>query len=965
MTGTSQTGGLAGARFGRATASYWDTTTSGQTTSASGTGHTTAELQAPTGYSGIYATWNVDLDGDGTADDVWDFGTASEYPVLKVDFDGDGTASWQEFGDQRPAPPNQAPTFTDGATTTRMVAENTVADEPFGEPVTATDEDAGDTLTYSLDTTAATSFGIDSATGQLQTLAALDYETTPSYVVTVTVSDGRGGTASSEVTITVTDVLDTPPPAPANLMATPAVTSVALSWDAVAGASQYQVDYRLVGAETWTTAAADLTGLEQTVADLTCHSDYEVQVLAYGDGVAYTAAWGDPTGALPVTTTVCPPPTFGAEAYSFTVGERTAVDAEVGGVIATTTGSGPVTYAITAGNTGTAFAIGETTGQLTVAGALSATTTASYDLTVQASAGGSQAVVPVTITVAPLVLTAPPPPANLMATPAATSVALTWDAVPGAARYEVESLAAGQKTWTSEADDVTGTTHTVTDLTCASLHQVRVRTFGDGVTHTAAWGEPTTALPVMTTACGPTPGAPSYSFRVIEGAGTDTVVGTVTATAAGTGALTYAITAGNEAGAFAIGATTGQLTVAGSLDAASYALTVGVTEAGGGTATVPVSITVTAVPAVPAVTVAFGAATYATTEGAASGVTVTVSLSADPEREVTIPLTVTLQDGAEAADYSGVPASVTIASGSTAATFVVTAVDDTVDDDGESIQLGFGTDLPAGVTVAATEGAVTTTTISLADNDATPVPAVTVAFGAATYATTEGAASGVTVTVALSADPQREITIPLTVTGQGGAEAADYTGVPTSVSFAAGATSTSFVVVAVDDALDDDGEAIQLGFGDLPAQVMPGAPATTTLSLVDNDASAEPTDRAVWSATLTVATFDFIYLGYRDVGDGPEGVLTDADFEWRGVTYTVVAIIYSPHTGLDVILEASRVGSLPELTLHLDDVALAVADAEVYGGPLLIWDAVRLDWAADAMVTVRLTAAASDTSSGS
>ena len=29
-------------------------------------GHTTAELQDPTGYTGIYANWNVDLDGDST-----------------------------------------------------------------------------------------------------------------------------------------------------------------------------------------------------------------------------------------------------------------------------------------------------------------------------------------------------------------------------------------------------------------------------------------------------------------------------------------------------------------------------------------------------------------------------------------------------------------------------------------------------------------------------------------------------------------------------------------------------------------------------------------------------------------------------------------------------------------------------------------------------------------------------------
>ena len=46
-------------------------------------GKTTAQLQSPTGYSGIYANWNVDLDGDGVNDDPWTFGTASDYPQLK------------------------------------------------------------------------------------------------------------------------------------------------------------------------------------------------------------------------------------------------------------------------------------------------------------------------------------------------------------------------------------------------------------------------------------------------------------------------------------------------------------------------------------------------------------------------------------------------------------------------------------------------------------------------------------------------------------------------------------------------------------------------------------------------------------------------------------------------------------------------------------------------------------------
>ena len=39
-------------------------------------GKTTAELQAPTDATGIYASWNASW---------WDFGTSEQYPVLKVE----------------------------------------------------------------------------------------------------------------------------------------------------------------------------------------------------------------------------------------------------------------------------------------------------------------------------------------------------------------------------------------------------------------------------------------------------------------------------------------------------------------------------------------------------------------------------------------------------------------------------------------------------------------------------------------------------------------------------------------------------------------------------------------------------------------------------------------------------------------------------------------------------------------
>ena len=47
-------------------------------------GRTTAELRAPTDYTGPYANWNSDLDGDGTPDDPWYFGDETQLPALQA-----------------------------------------------------------------------------------------------------------------------------------------------------------------------------------------------------------------------------------------------------------------------------------------------------------------------------------------------------------------------------------------------------------------------------------------------------------------------------------------------------------------------------------------------------------------------------------------------------------------------------------------------------------------------------------------------------------------------------------------------------------------------------------------------------------------------------------------------------------------------------------------------------------------
>ena len=263
---------------------------------------------------------------------------------------------------------------------------------------------------------------------------------------------------------------------------------------------------------------------------------------------------------------------------------------------------------------------------------------------------------------------------------------------------------------------------------------------------------------------------------------------------------------------------------------------------------------------VPSVTVSFGAAAYTVAESDDSDTTnvtentveVTLTLSADPERTVVIPIEKTNQGGATTADYSGVPQNVTFDSGDTSKSFTFTAETDTVDDDGESVKLSFGASLPDGVSAGTTDEA----TVTITDDD---VPSVTVSFGSAAYTVAESDDPGtpgvtentVEVTVTLSADPERTVVIPIEKTNQG-ATTADYSGVPQNVTFDSGDTSKSFTFTAETDTVDDDGESVLLSFGaSLPAGVSAGTPATSAVTITDDDVPSVTVSFGAASYTVT------------------------------------------------------------------------------------------------------------------
>ena len=504
---------------------------------------------------------------------------------------------------------NQSPAF--GAESYSFsVFEDAASGEAVGT-VSATDPDTDDTVTYAItEGNEDGKFTIDDATGAITVAGALDHETTPSYLLTVAASDGNDGTATVSVTVTVTDVPENLPPAPEGLNATLADGVFSLSWNAVPGVDEYEVQYRTSAEEAWVAlpAVTDTSTTFTPVGGTVCGTTYAFQVRSHGDGEDYVAAWGTAYTAASLTTDACnQPPAFDAASYSFSVFEDAASGETVGTVSATDPDTDDtVTYAITGGNADGKFAIDDATGAITVAGALDHETTPSYVLTVAASDGNEgTATVSVSITVTSVLPEdLPPAPENLSATLTDGVFSLSWNAVSGADEYEAQYRASAEEAWVDVADaDSADTRATFTPAggtVCGTTYQFQVRSHGDGEDYVAAWGTAYAAASLTTDACNQPPAfdAASYSFSVFENAAINEAVGTVSATDPDTDdTVTYAITEGNADGKFAIDAT-GTITVAGALDhetTPSYLLTVAASDENDGTATADVTVTVTSV----------------------------------------------------------------------------------------------------------------------------------------------------------------------------------------------------------------------------------------------------------------------------------------------------------------------------------------------------------------------------------
>ena len=123
------------------------------------------------------------------------------YTVTVVASDGKDRTEITVTIEVTAAPPNKAPVFL-GGPRSFTVRENAAAGTSIGSPVRATDAD-GDTLTYSLEGTDASSFDIRTNTGQIVTRSGVSLRAGATQTVTVVADDGKTGRATVAVTIRI------------------------------------------------------------------------------------------------------------------------------------------------------------------------------------------------------------------------------------------------------------------------------------------------------------------------------------------------------------------------------------------------------------------------------------------------------------------------------------------------------------------------------------------------------------------------------------------------------------------------------------------------------------------------------------------------------------------------------------------------------------------------------------------
>ena len=397
---------------------------------------------------------------------------------------------------------------------------------------------------------------------------------------------------------------------------------------------------------------------------------------------------------------------------------------------------------------------------------------------------------------------------------------------------------------------------------------------GDGVV-TVTGGAATVSLAVDNAAIAEAGGVATFTATLSAAATADV---TVDLGFTGTAINPDDYTASGNQIVIAAGATSGSITVTAvddTLDDDDETVIVDITNVTGaaenGEQQATTTITDDDEPALPTVSLAVDNADIAEAGGVA---TFTATLSAAATADVTVDLalsgTATNPD-----DYTASGTQIVIATGATSGSVTVTAVDDTLDEENETVV--------ADITnvVGATEDGEQQATTTITDDDDPVLPTVSLAVDNADIAEAGGVA---TFTATLSAAATADVTVDLALSGTA-TNPDDYTASGTQIVIATGATSGSVTVTAVDDTLDEENETVVADITNVVGATEDGEQqATTTITddddpvlptvslAVDNEAIAEAGGVATLTATLSAAaTADVtVDLGFAGTATNPD-----------------------------------------------------------------------------------------------
>ena len=247
---------------------------------------------------------------------------------------------------------------------------------------------------------------------------------------------------------------------PTGLNAVPATYTASISWNAVSGASTYQVQWQVSGSATWGTAVTVSTN-GYSMTGLTAATTYNVRVSAVCNGTS--SAFASTTFATTAAGTSCGTPT-----------NLAATPAVSSAQISWTAVGGAVSYQIQwklSTSSSWSSVVSVSTNSYTISGLVGLSTYSVRVAAVCSSATSSFATT--TFTTSGSVSCGDP--TNVTVAPSTTTAQASWAAVTGAAYYQVQWKTAASSTW-GAAQVVSGTSYSITGLTLGTSYNFQVRT---------------------------------------------------------------------------------------------------------------------------------------------------------------------------------------------------------------------------------------------------------------------------------------------------------------------------------------------------------------------------------------------------------------------------------------------------------------------------------------------------------